>query len=288
MCSCARMASRRHAADQRQRELRQALQRQAELLDARFGEGAQCQTSADAARGAAHQLDHALAGEGPQVLLGGIGRVKPSSAAISARVGGAPVRSMALCTRSRICCWRSVSLGLLLHGLSWMGMNRGWIPIQHLYFHPVCAKCKTPRWPCSPPAAPSPAPRPAPPTTSAATAPRSWACRPWSMRCRRWPACRSSPNRWRSSTARTWISRLGHAGRARGASAGAAGHHRRGRSRTAPIRWKKPPMCLPALAGAGLPVVLAAAMRLATALLRDGPQNLLDAVTLAREPERAA
>jgi len=26
------------------------------------------------------------------------------------RVGGAPVRSMALCTRSRICCWRSVSL----------------------------------------------------------------------------------------------------------------------------------------------------------------------------------
>ena len=29
---------------------------------------------------------------------------KPSSAAISARVGGAPVRSIALCTRSRICC----------------------------------------------------------------------------------------------------------------------------------------------------------------------------------------
>ncbi len=32
------------------------------------------------------------------------------------------------------------------------------------------------------------------------------------------------------------------------------------------------------------PVVLAAAMRPATALLRDGPQNLLDAVTLARAP----
>jgi L-asparaginase len=32
------------------------------------------------------------------------------------------------------------------------------------------------------------------------------------------------------------------------------------------------------------PVVLAAAMRPATALLRDGPQNLLDAVRLAREP----
>ncbi len=34
----------------------------------------------------------------------------------------------------------------------------------------------------------------------------------------------------------------------------------------------------------GKPVVLAAAMRPATALLCDGPQNLLDAVTLAREP----
>lgn len=32
------------------------------------------------------------------------------------------------------------------------------------------------------------------------------------------------------------------------------------------------------------PVVMCAAMRPATALLRDGPQNLLDAVTLAREP----
>jgi L-asparaginase len=32
------------------------------------------------------------------------------------------------------------------------------------------------------------------------------------------------------------------------------------------------------------PVVLTAAMRPATALLRDGPQNLLDAVTVAREP----
>src|SRR6195952_2065214 len=37
---------------------------------------------------------------------------KPSSVAISARVGGAPVRSIALCTRSRICCWRAVSFGV--------------------------------------------------------------------------------------------------------------------------------------------------------------------------------
>ena len=36
---------------------------------------------------------------------------KPSCAAISARVGGAPVRAMACCTSSRICCWRAVSLG---------------------------------------------------------------------------------------------------------------------------------------------------------------------------------
>jgi len=35
------------------------------------------------------------------------------------------------------------------------------------------------------------------------------------------------------------------------------------------------------------PVVLTAAMRPATALLRDGPQNLLDAVTVAREPGAA-
>src|SRR5674476_389011 len=38
--------------------------------------------------------------------------LKPSSVAISARVGGAPVRAMALWVRSRICCCRAVSLGL--------------------------------------------------------------------------------------------------------------------------------------------------------------------------------
>ncbi len=36
--------------------------------------------------------------------------LKPSSVAISARVGGAPVRAMALWMSSRICCWRAVSL----------------------------------------------------------------------------------------------------------------------------------------------------------------------------------
>src|SRR3989344_780795 len=38
--------------------------------------------------------------------------LNPSSAAISARVGGAPVRAMAVWMRSRICCWRAVSFGL--------------------------------------------------------------------------------------------------------------------------------------------------------------------------------
>ncbi|MNW13916.1 hypothetical protein D3C71_2119960 [compost metagenome] len=36
---------------------------------------------------------------------------KPSVPAISARVGGAPVRSMADWIKSRICCCRGVSLG---------------------------------------------------------------------------------------------------------------------------------------------------------------------------------
>ena len=120
-------AAGRHAADQRQRQLRQAGQRQRELL-AQAGRAclvqrAQCvRLQPDAARGAADQFDHALAGQRLQVLLGRVGRAKPSSAAISARVGGAPVRSMALCTRSSICCWRAVSLGLSFHGGSCHGM----------------------------------------------------------------------------------------------------------------------------------------------------------------------
>ena len=40
-----------------------------------------------------------------------LGERKPSSAAISARVGGEPVRSIVVWTRSRICCWRAVSFG---------------------------------------------------------------------------------------------------------------------------------------------------------------------------------
>ena len=106
-------AAGRDAAHQRQRQLRQAGQRQRELLAARLVERAQGvglrrmprdvppTSSITPLRASACRCSSAALGER-----------KPSSAAISARVGGAPVRSMALCTRSRICCWRSVSLGL--------------------------------------------------------------------------------------------------------------------------------------------------------------------------------
>ena len=56
--------------------------------------------------------------------------LKPSSAAISARVGGAPVRAMALWIKSRICCWRAVSLTANCMDDSW----RHWLNIQYLYF----------------------------------------------------------------------------------------------------------------------------------------------------------
>jgi hypothetical protein len=66
-----------HAADQRQRQLRQAGQRQRVLLAARGVQRAQrVRLQADAARGAAHQFDHALAGQRLQVLLGGVGRLE--------------------------------------------------------------------------------------------------------------------------------------------------------------------------------------------------------------------
>ena len=82
MCSCARIgAAGRDAADQRQAQLRQAGQRQAVLLavlaQARGVERAQCvRLQADAARGAAHQFDDALARQRLQVLFGGVGRAK--------------------------------------------------------------------------------------------------------------------------------------------------------------------------------------------------------------------
>ena len=76
-----------------------------------------------------------------------LAELKPSSLAISARVGGAPVRSIALCTRSRICCWRSVSFGHLVHAAppAWSEPQADWLNLHPvLYFHPVREKCKAP------------------------------------------------------------------------------------------------------------------------------------------------
>jgi hypothetical protein len=70
-------AAGRDAPDQRQRELREAGQRQCELLAALLVELAQrLGAQADAARGAADQLDDALAGERLQVLFGRVGRLE--------------------------------------------------------------------------------------------------------------------------------------------------------------------------------------------------------------------
>jgi len=62
----------------------------------------------DPPRGARHERDDALASQGPQMLLGGVAERKPSSCAISARVGGIPVLEMKRWMRRRICVWRGV------------------------------------------------------------------------------------------------------------------------------------------------------------------------------------
>ena len=70
-------AARRDTAHERQRQLREARQRQAELLAAALVERAQCvRLQANAARRAPHQLDDALARQGLQVFFGRIGRAK--------------------------------------------------------------------------------------------------------------------------------------------------------------------------------------------------------------------
>jgi hypothetical protein len=55
--------------------------------------------------------------------------LKPSTLAISARVGGAPVLAMVFWISSKISCWRAVSLGLSVKAVSWWGLG--------LLFHPV-------------------------------------------------------------------------------------------------------------------------------------------------------
>jgi hypothetical protein len=56
-----------------------------------------CRLQADAARGAAHQFDHALARQGLQVLLGGVGRAEAQLGGdLGARGRGAGARDGAL------------------------------------------------------------------------------------------------------------------------------------------------------------------------------------------------
>ena len=139
---------------------------------------------------------------------------KPSSAAISARVGGAPVRSMALCTRSRICCWRAVSLGFLPWA-SWVRLASG--DAEHLssgcIFIQISQKCKASREQGRDPGHGWHDRR----HRGASGRQRRLQRRPArrrrssSRRCPRCPTCRSSASRSRRSTARTWTSPSGSA-----------------------------------------------------------------------------
>ena len=98
-------------------------------------------------------------------------------------------------------------------------------------------------------------------------------------------AGRWRPNRWPSSTARTWT----HATWQRAGAARAPHHLARaevagvvvthGTDTLEETAWFLHRVLAPAK-----PLVLTAAMRPATALPADGPQNLLDAVTVARAP----
>jgi hypothetical protein len=77
----------------------------AELAEPGLVQGSQCvRLQTDAARGAADELDDALAGQGLQMLFGCIGRLEAQLGGDLGPRGGDPVRSMALCTRSSTCC----------------------------------------------------------------------------------------------------------------------------------------------------------------------------------------
>ena len=68
----------------------------------------------------------------PHLIVNGCD-LKPNSLAISARVGGAPVRAMALWMRSRICCCLGVSLGCSMVRGSCALRCESWL----LFFYPV-------------------------------------------------------------------------------------------------------------------------------------------------------
>lgn len=91
MCSCARIGEPAAApADQRQHELRELCHWQVELLatcGVELAHGLAAQ--ADAARGAADELDHPLARQRLQVLFSRVGGLEALSGDFRARVGGA-------------------------------------------------------------------------------------------------------------------------------------------------------------------------------------------------------
>ena len=174
---------------------------------------------------------------------------KPSSVAISARVGGAPVRSMALCTRSRICCWRSVSLGVSSMRASGVDAGtsrmtaRAECSSSHCIFIQLREKCKDAILDRGRPrhrrhdrrhrgdAA----------TTTSATSPAQSASRSWSLRCRRSPAVRSRREQVAQVDSKDMdVAIWQRAGAARARTTWRAPKSPASSSRTAPTRWKRP------------------------------------------------
>lgn len=135
--------------------------------------------------------------------------------------------------------------------------------------------------------APSRAPPPAPATTRAIP-PVNWACSIcWGrVRPERCPA-RRQPGVKTGGPARQQKHGPRHLASAGAALCALAGPERCGRhhlSPTALTRWKKPPCFLQQVLGISKPVVLTCAMRPATVLSPDGPQNSLDAMVVVCDP----
>ena len=220
MCSWARIGlPAATLPDQRQRELRQAGQRQAVLLAARLVERAQCaRLQTNAARRAADQLDDAFAGQRLQVLLGRVGRAK---AELVGDLGAGGRRASALdraLHEIEDLLLAVGEFGHLLHGgcsLTADDLSSHCIFIQ---LRPKCKRIRKPKatkrsisiawWSSSAPAERSPAARRARPTTSA-TSPRRPAWASCSVRSAVVSAG-SKRSRSRRSTARTWTSRSGN------------------------------------------------------------------------------